>query len=153
MSFWMNALRRLAAVFAGLLAVVVPAVVTDEILHATGLMARANVLSTNEALAALGYRSVFTVLGGWVAGRLAPCHPMRPVWVLALIGLIAGLAGALGTPDYGPDWYKWSLAIEAIPLVWLGGRLAMRYGGCALPDRSASTVSPASTLPSPPPMS
>ncbi len=152
MPFWMNALRRLAAVIAGLLTVVLPAVLTDEIMHATGLMARAKVLSTNEALLALAYRSLFTVLGGWVAGKLAPCHPMRPVWVLAFIGFVAGLAGALGTPGYGPDWYKWSLAIEAIPLVWLGGRLAMRFGKREWQDRSTSAGFGSTQLPSPPPM-
>ncbi len=118
-----STLKSILAVIAGFLTVAVLSTVTDEILHATNIMPRLNILPMNDALLALTYRSVFTVLGGFVTAWLAPQNAMKHVWILAGIGLLGGLGGALGTPGYGPEWYKWAIAIEAIPLVWLGGKL------------------------------
>ena len=80
------------------------------------------------ALAA-AYRALFTVAGGYVTARLAPDRPMRHAWILAGIGLVAGLAGvvayyAIGGAELGPAWYAISIPVEAIPCVWLGGQLA-----------------------------
>src|ERR1700704_1199070 len=74
-------------------------------------------------------RALFTVAGGYVTARLAPDRPMRHAWVLAGIGLVAGLAGvvayyAIGGAELGPSWYAISIPVEAIPCVWLGGWLA-----------------------------
>jgi len=44
---------------------------------------------------ASAYRAVFTVAGGYATARLAPEQPMRHAWVLAGIGLAAGLRGCL----------------------------------------------------------
>ena len=54
---------------------------------------------------------------------------MRHAWILAGIGLVAGLAGVvayytIGGAELGPAWYAISIPVEAIPCVWLGGRLA-----------------------------
>jgi hypothetical protein len=54
---------------------------------------------------------------------------MRHAWILAGIGLFAGLAGVaayytVGRAELGPAWYAISIPVEAIPCVWLGGRLA-----------------------------
>jgi peptidoglycan/LPS O-acetylase OafA/YrhL len=82
------------------------------------------------ALAA-AYRAVFTVAGGYVTARLAPDRPMRHAWILAAIGLAAGLGGVIaysmiGGGKLGPAWSALSIPLEAIPCVWLGARLAMR---------------------------
>jgi len=120
-----STLKSILAVVAGFLTVAVLSVITDEILHATGIMPRLAMLPTDDALLALSYRSIFAVLGGYVTAKLAPQNAMKHVWILAGIGLLGGLAGALGMPpEYGPKWYAWAIAIEAIPLVWLGGTLA-----------------------------
>jgi hypothetical protein len=73
--------------------------------------------------------ALFTVAGGFVTARLAPDRPMRHAWILAGIGLAAGLAGVafyfiVGGAQLGPAWYPVSIAVEAIPCVWFGGRLA-----------------------------
>jgi len=83
------------------------------------------------ALAA-AYRAVFTIAGGYVTTRLAPDWPMRHAWILAGIGLVAGLAGlaaylAIGGAELGPVWYAIAIPVEAIPCVWLGARLALRH--------------------------
>lgn len=64
-----------------------------------------------------------------MTARLAPDRPMRHAWILAGIGLAAGLAGVafyfiVGGAQLGPAWYPVSIAVEAIPCVWFGGRLA-----------------------------
>jgi len=117
--------KSIGAVIAGFLTVALLSTITDQILHATNIMPRLAMLPTNDALLALVYRSVYTVLGGFVTAKLAPQNAMKHVWILACIGLLGGLAGALGMPpEYGPKWYAWAIAIEAVPLVWLGGTLA-----------------------------
>ncbi len=121
-----STLKSIVAVVAGFLAVAVPSVITDEILHAMDIMPRLTVLPTNDALLALAYRSVFTILGGFVTAKLAPRNAMKHVWILACIGLLGGLGGvaAATSQGFGPAWYAWAIAIEAIPLVWLGGKMA-----------------------------
>lgn len=123
-----STLKSIGAVVAGFLAVAVPSTVTDEILHAANIMPRLTVLPTQDALLALAYRSLYTVLGGFVTAKLAPRNAMKHVWALAGIGLLGGLGGvaAAVSQGYGPAWYAWAIAIEAVPLVWLGGKLAKR---------------------------
>jgi hypothetical protein len=76
------------------------------------------------------YRTIYTVLGGYITARLAPNRPMAHVWTLGIIGLLAAIAGALATwdkgPEFGPKWYPLALVVLAIPSVWVGGKLARR---------------------------
>ena len=61
---------------------------------------------------------------------MAPYAPMRHVWILALIGLAAGLAGAIAAiviGDLGPNWYPISLVVTAVPFTWLGGMYRLRH--------------------------
>jgi hypothetical protein len=65
---------------------------------------------------------------------------------LAWIGLVAGLVGVviyytMGAAELGPSWYAISIALEAIPCVWFGGRLAAaRRPDCG--SATARTVRP-----------
>jgi hypothetical protein len=74
-------------------------------------------------LLALAYRSVYTVIGGYVTAKLAPHSPMRHVWILAGLGTVVAIAGAVATipMKLGPAWYPIVLAIISVPCVWLGG--------------------------------
>jgi peptidoglycan/LPS O-acetylase OafA/YrhL len=98
-------------------------------MHAVGIFPRAPQLMSDSLFAlAAAYRALFTVAGGYVTARLAPDRPMRHAWILAGIGLVAGLAGVvayytIGGAELGPAWYAISIPVEAIPCVWLGGRL------------------------------
>jgi hypothetical protein len=120
-------LKSLASILAGFLVVVILSIVTDQILHATGIMPRGS-LDTSMALLALAYRTVYTVIGSYVTARLAPRHPMRHAVILGCIGTLAGTAGALATRDLGlgPAWYAWALAVEALPCAWVGAKLYRR---------------------------
>ena len=76
-------------------------------------------------LLALGYRTVFGVLGGYIAARLAPHSPMGHALTLGVIGLIVAGAGAIATVpmNLGPAWYPIALALTSVPTAWLGGYL------------------------------
>jgi len=125
-------LISLGAVVAGFLVTALASTVTDAVLHAVHVFPPAPQRMSNELFVlASAYRAVFTVAGGYVTARLAPDWPLRHAWVLAGIGLVAGLAGigayfAMGGEAVGPIWYAVSLPIQAIPCVWLGGWLAAR---------------------------
>ncbi|MGB0590003.1 MAG: hypothetical protein ACPGU1_10025 [Myxococcota bacterium] len=62
-------------------------------------------------------------VGGWVAARLAPSHPMRHALLIGVISLIGGIIAM--TMFDGPAW----LAIELplyIAFAWAAGRLETR---------------------------
>lgn len=123
-------IRSVGAVAGGFLVTAIASTVVDEIMHSTGVFP-SSPLSMSDLLFGLasGYRALFTIAGGFVTARLAPDRSMRHTWILAWIGLAAGLAGVvayfvIGGAKLGPAWYPVSIAAESIPCVWLGGRLA-----------------------------
>jgi len=120
--------RSIAAVVLGFLAVVVLSLATDQLFHVLDVYPPWGEPMWSPALnlLALTYRTVYTVLGGYLTARLAPQAPMRHVAILAVIGTVAAIAGALtalSVADLGPTWYPIALAVLAFPSVWLGGRL------------------------------
>ena len=125
-------IRSVVAIVAGFITTAVASIATDAVMHATGIFPNSPWTMTDPLFVlALAYRAVFTVAGGFVTARLAPDRPMRHAWILAGIGLAAGLAGVVfyfiaGSAQLGPVWYPISIAVEAIPCVWFGGRLAAR---------------------------
>jgi len=122
-----QALRRLGALFAGLLVVVVLSTGTDALLHATGVYPPAGLpMSDALFLLATAYRLAFGTLGSLVAARLAPVRPMWHAVALGAVGTVLALAGLLATWNaaLGPRWYPVALVVTALPCGWLGGRLA-----------------------------
>ena len=123
-----NLLRSTGALLAGFFAVVVLSLGTDQVLHVLNVYPPWG-QSMHEArlnLLALSYRIVYTVLGGYMAARLAPRNPMRHAVILGVIGFVVGSAGALATipMKLGPAWYPIAIALTAIPCAWVGGKLA-----------------------------
>jgi hypothetical protein len=123
-------LKSIGAVLAGFIAVVVLSTATDAVLHAIHYYPPASegMWDPIQNAVALAYRSLFTVIGGWIAARLAPSKPMVHAGVLSVLGLAGGLAGVIVTwnMNLGPHWYPIGLAIGAVPLTLLGGWLASR---------------------------
>jgi hypothetical protein len=122
-------LRRIGAVLAGLLVVVVLSTATDLAMHAAGVFPpMGQPMSDRLFLLATAYRTVYGVAGGYVAARLAPDWPMRHALALGVVGLVASIAGTAATwnrgPEFGPHWYPLALIVLAIPTAWAGGRLA-----------------------------
>lgn len=124
-------LRSIAAVVLGLLVTAVLSIGTDLLLRAAGLFPPAEQPLSNAQFAlAAGYRTVFAAVGGYVAARLAPRHPLRHALVLGGIGLLLALLGLIASrgqgPEFGPTWYPLSLILTALPATWAGATLQAR---------------------------
>ena len=118
--------RSIVAVVAGFLAVAGLSLATDQLFHVLEIYPPWGqpMYDTGQILLALLYRIVYTLLGGFITARLAPRAPMRHVMILALIGVVAGTAGAIVAitqADLGPDSYPIAIAVTAFPCTWLGG--------------------------------
>jgi hypothetical protein len=117
------------AVVAGFLATAVLSLGTDAILHASGVYPGWGQPMSDGLFAwATAYRVAFTVLGGYIAARLAPGAPMRHVLVLGLVGSVAAGLGLVATwnAGLGPRWYPVMLLVTAMPCVFVGGRLGAK---------------------------
>ena len=117
--------------FAGFFATFILSIGTDLLLHAAGVFPPWGQPMSNALFAlATAYRTIDTVVGGYITARLAANKPMGHVWTLGIIGLLAAIAGTVATwnkgPEFGPKWYPVALVVLAIPSVWLGGKLAQR---------------------------
>ncbi|MFE0017801.1 hypothetical protein ACFWXH_23370 [Mesorhizobium sp. NPDC059054] len=130
------------AVATGFLATAAASIATDLAMHATGVFPPVPQVMADPLFAlAAAYRAAFTVAGGYITARLAPDRPMRHAWLLAGIGLAAGLASLIayygdGGAELGPAWYAISIPVEAIPCVWLGGRLGTWHRSLARTPRA-----------------
>ena len=119
-----------SAVIAGFLVTALASTAADALMYSTGIFPSSpKTMSAPLFALATTYRALFTVAGGYVTACLAPNRPMRHVWILAGIGLLAGTAGVVFYytvvgAELGPAWYAISIALEAVPCVWIGGWLA-----------------------------
>jgi hypothetical protein len=120
--------KSITAVVAGLLVIVVLSLATDAILHATGIYPPwFQYMDDSLFVLATAYRCIYSVLGCYIAARLAPNRPMLHAMVLGIIGVVLSTAGALSTwnqgREFGPKWYPLSLIAISLPLAWVGGKL------------------------------
>ncbi len=122
-------LKKIGAVVAGFLTVVVLSVGTDRVLESIGIFPPPDVgLFTDWMLiVAFLYRSVYTIAGGYVTAFIAPQNPMRYVKILGVLGTIGGCAGIVVGWNLSDHWYPIALAVTAFPLVYLGGWLRVRF--------------------------
>ena len=76
------------------------------------------------------YRTVYGVLGCYIAARLAPSKPMLHAMVLGFLGFALSIVGVVmtwnRTAEFGPRWYPIALVVLALPTAWLGGKLRER---------------------------
>jgi hypothetical protein len=124
-------IRSIGAVFAGLLFIVVLSILTDVVMHATGVYPPwFHYMPDSLFLLATAYRIVYSVLGSYLTARLAPLQPMLHALILGVVGVLLSIAGALSTwnkgPEFGPKWYPITLIVMAIPLAWVGGKLRVK---------------------------
>ena len=141
-------LRRIGAVLAGLLVVVILDLGIDVVLHATGVYPPwFQPMSASLFLLATAYRMVDGVTGGYVAARLAPDRPVQHAMVLGFIGIVLSTAGVVATwnkgPEFGPKWYPLALFVVALPCAWVGGRLRdSQLRKCANGDAEPGATGP-----------
>ena len=125
----MSFLKSAGAVIAGFLTVVVPSMGMDSVMQSIGIfppISAQGMYATWMLALALVYRIAFTILGGYVTAWLASQNAMKHVWVLAAIGQLGGIIGVIAGWNLSAHWYPISIAVTAIPSVWLGGWLKTR---------------------------
>ena len=123
--------RRIGAVVAGLLVIMVVSTAADFVLHALGVFPPWDQRVPDPLLVlATAYRILFGAAGGYLTARLAPDKPMTHAVALGIVGIVLSTAGAVVTwnagPQFEPKWYPLVLIAIAAPSAWLGGRLAGR---------------------------
>lgn len=124
-------LRSVGAVVGPIVANIVVTTATDQLLHVLDVYPPWGqpMYDAGDNALALGYRTLYAVLGGYLVARLAPRAPMRHAIAYGLVGLVLSVVGAVVTItqyDLGPDWYPLLLAAVALPAAWLGGALHRR---------------------------
>lgn len=120
--------RSIVAVFAGLITIVALSIVTDLILHRTGVFPLPGQPMTNGLwLLAACYRAAYGVAACYLTARLAPGRPTLHAIVLGAIGTALGTVGTVATwdrgPGFGPHWYPIAVALMPLPCAWLGAAL------------------------------
>jgi hypothetical protein len=125
-----NIPRSIGAIFAGFAFVIIITLVTDQLLHVTGVFPPwgASMVGYDAALLlATAYRIVYGIAGSYVTARLAPDRPMQHALLGGFIGLALSIVGAAvtwnGGPAFGPHWYPIALVVTALPTAWAGGKL------------------------------
>jgi hypothetical protein len=93
-------LRSAAAVLVGFVSVAVLSLGTDQVMHVLSVYPPWGepMHEPDLNLLALSYRILYAVLGGYITASLAPHSPKRHVFVVGMLGFIAGSAGALPRP-------------------------------------------------------
>ncbi len=128
----MNILKSIGAVIAGLVAIFVLSYATDALLETAGILQTGTPLPIygSELLitAILIYRLVYSVVGCYIAARLAPNYPMRHAFALGVLGLVLSIGGAIVATQQslGPAWYAWGLVAFTLPCAWMGGKYHAR---------------------------
>jgi uncharacterized membrane protein len=121
-------LKSIGAVIAGFLVVVILSTVTDTILEKLGIFPspQGGLFITRLLVVAFLYRSLYTVIGGYVTAWLAPNRPMRHVTILGIIGTIAGILGVIAGWNLSAHWYPIAIAATGFVFVWIGGKIRMK---------------------------
>lgn len=124
-------LKNTGAILAGFVIVFILSTLTDFILEQTGFFPSVadQIKYSPETwllVTALAYRSVYTVLGGFITAKLSTTKPMKNVVILGIIGTILAVIGTIAGWNLSAHWYPIALAITAFPLVYIGGRLQIR---------------------------
>jgi len=124
-----DTLKSIGAIFAGAIIGALPALGTDQLMHATGVFPPPDqAMSGSLFLLATAYRAIYGVAGSYVAARLAPSRPMLHALILGAIGVAVCVVGTAVTwnkgPEFGPHWYPLALVALGMPQAWVGGKLA-----------------------------
>jgi hypothetical protein len=123
---FLRIVRSILAILAGLITVVALSIGTDVALQKAGIFPSfetPQAFTTTLLLAATVYRSLYAVVGGYIAARLAPSRPVLHALILGAIGFALAILGAVMEWSAGNHWYPIALVLTALPCSWLGGKL------------------------------
>jgi hypothetical protein len=123
----MNILKSIGAIVAGMIFIVATHSLTDFVLESLGIFTQPHegFHTTWMVVTATVYRSIYTVIGGYITAALAPSRPLRHAVILGVMGTLAGTYAAIVTipMNIAPAWFPIALAVLALPCTWLGGKL------------------------------
>ena len=124
-------LRRIGAVLAGLILIIILDTGLDVIMHATGIYPPwFQPMAAGLWLLAVGYRIIDSIAGCYLTARLAPNQPLAHALVLGCLGVVFSTIGVVATwnkgPEFGPKWYPIVLVVIALPCAFIGGELRRR---------------------------
>ena len=123
----MKILKSIGAVLAGLVFIFIVSSLTDLVLEKTGAMKLP--FSLNPLwmmIVVVLYRCMYVSLGAYITASLAPRHPVKHAMILAAIGCMLGIAGAIVMWHEPPHWYPVALIILGWPFSWLGAKARLR---------------------------
>jgi len=123
-----NAWKSVWAVLAGFIVIFILSMGMDAVMHVAGIFPPWGEAMTNGLYAwATAYRVVFSIIGCYVAARLAPNRPMAHAIWLGVLGVVISLVATIVTwnksPAFGPHWYPIALVLVSIPCAWIGGKI------------------------------
>jgi hypothetical protein len=123
----MNILKSIGAVLAGVLVNIVLATGTDAILIQSGIAPpfSEGTWPSRLLLAALIYRTLYGIVGGYFTATAAPANPMKHVIILGVLGTIAAVAGVVANLATPGLWYPIGLVVTSFPACWIGGKIWM----------------------------
>jgi hypothetical protein len=122
--------RRILSLGAGFASIVVLSYATDAALEGSGVLPYDNLnVAWPLIVGVIVYRLAYSVLGCYIAARLAPDRPMRHALALGGLGLVLSIVGTVVSwnLNLGPAWYSLTLVAFSLPSAWLGGSLGSRY--------------------------
>ncbi|WP_067537528.1 hypothetical protein [Nocardia crassostreae] len=122
--------KSVGAVLGGLAVAAIASSAVDSVLQATGALPTGHIYaSVPMVLTVVTYRTVFNVLGAYVAARLAPARPLAHALGLGIFGSIGSLVTAIATwnMEIGPHYYPLTLAALGVPAAYAGATLAARH--------------------------
>jgi hypothetical protein len=124
--------RSIVALLTGMIAGIALSLSTDVLLHAIHVFPPWGASMTGydaTLLLATIYRTIYGVLGSYIAARLAPNRPMLHAMILGVLGFAVSILGAVATwnggPAFGPHWYPVALVVLALPTAWVGGKIRL----------------------------
>jgi len=121
-------MKTAGSLLAGLFTIFILSTAVDVVLHATGVFPPwGEPMADGLFLLATAYRLAISILGCYLAARLAPKQPMGHALTLGVIGVVITTAATIATwnkgPAFGPHWYPVALIVLALPCAWVGGKL------------------------------
>jgi hypothetical protein len=122
-------LQSAGAVVAGMVAVVMLSIVTDIGLGEVGVLPEPGKPMVDDGLYVLPtvYRSVYAVIGAYVAAWLAPSAPLRHALAFGGLNFALNVIGGVVEHGIGPTWYPVMLTLLSLPCAWLGGAIRARW--------------------------
>jgi hypothetical protein len=106
-------------------------IVTDFLLESIGVLPnpQKGLYETWAIILVLFYRAVYSILAGFIIGKLAPTKPMLHAIILGIIGTAITLLATIspGFTEKAPLWFGFTLAAIIIPSMLVGVKIEQNW--------------------------